>query len=356
MTVNQGSDGLLVLLTKHAKFIGTVTLVGTVLSAGLTLLSPNVYTADARVLIPQQTSISTLLSGQSNALAALATGGNPLKNPNDLYVGFLRSRNVVDGVIAREKLQDVFQVTEIDDARERLTGSTQVTAGKDNMVLIEVTDRDPKLATKVATAYVEELKRLTTEVGVGEAQSRRKFLETQVGGVKTALAAAEDRLRTIQETKGILDVTVDAQADVASAAAIQGRIAAKEAEVTGLRGTLADTNPQLRQAQAELAALKASAAHLRQPSLSGMAEKGQSYVRALRDVKYQEALFEGLSKQLEMATLDEAKEVSAVQVVDSPVEPHKKSGPKRTLLTLLGAMVSLLGALGVVAVRENRKG
>lgn len=348
------NEGLIPVLTRNAKLLGAITLTGTLVSAAGSLVMPNLYTADARVLIPQQPSVSAMLAGQANALAALSGASNPLKNPNDIYVGMLRSRNVLDGVIKKESLQQAFKQDLIDDTRERLSGATQVTAGKDNLVLIEVTDSDPKRAMHIANTYVEELTRLTTELGVTEAQSRRKFIETQVAKTKKALTQAEEQLRAVQEKVGMTDVTLDAQADISTAAALEGRIAAKQAEIASQRQVAADGNPQLQQSLAELSALRASVAKLRQPSLSGVASKGLDYVRALRDVKYQEALYEGLAKQLELAHIDESREVSSVQVVDAAVEPLKKSGPRRTLLTVLGSLVSLLLGLGVVAFRENR--
>ncbi len=349
---HHSADDTAGLLLANWKLLASVTGVTAALSAAMALSTPNVYTADARLLIPQSQSMSTMLGAPASVLAQLGGGMNPLKNPNDLYVGMLRSRNVVDGVLAQESLGES---KSRDELREKLASATKVSAGKDNMVLVEVTHIDPKKAAGLVSAYIDNLKRLTAEVGVTEAQARRKFLEDQLKEVRTSLRSAEDTLRGVQEKAGIVDITLDAQADIGTAAALQGRVAAKEAEIASMRQYSSESNPDLKRALSEMASLRSAAANLKQPNLSGLAGKGQDYVRALRDVKYQEALFEALSKQFELAKVDEAKQVSPVQVVDAPSVPDRKSGPKRSLMVALGTMLGLLGSLVTVGLRENRR-
>jgi uncharacterized protein involved in exopolysaccharide biosynthesis len=72
----------------------------------------------------------------------------------------------------------------------------------------------------------------------------------------------------------------------------------------------------------------------------------------LRDVKYYEFLYELLAKQYELAKIDEAKDATIIQVVDRAVEPDRKSRPKRALIVLFAAFVTLIGTLIWVLVRE----
>jgi uncharacterized protein involved in exopolysaccharide biosynthesis len=80
---------------------------------------------------------------------------------------------------------------------------------------------------------------------------------------------------------------------------------------------------------------------------------GLDYVRKLRDVKYNEAIFEILLKQFELAKLDEAKQGSIVQVVDPAFPPDKRSFPKRGLIVLLAAALGFFaGVLASFVVSE----
>jgi hypothetical protein len=50
----------------------------------------------------------------------------------------------------------------------------------------------------------------------------------------------------------------------------------------------------------------------------------------------EEAVFESLTKEYEMAKVQEVKEIPVVKVLDSPNIPEKKSFPPRLLIMLLG--------------------
>jgi len=76
------------------------------------------------------------------------------------------------------------------------------------------------------------------------------------------------------------------------------------------------------------------------------------YLRVARDLKYHEALYDFLARQLEAARIDEAKNAVVVQVVDKAVEPERKSSPKRLLIVAITAALSFLLACLVVLVRE----
>jgi uncharacterized protein involved in exopolysaccharide biosynthesis len=80
---------------------------------------------------------------------------------------------------------------------------------------------------------------------------------------------------------------------------------------------------------------------------------GLEYVRALRELQYNETLFELLSKQYEAARIDEAKDAPVIQVVDSAVPPERKSWPPRALLISLGTFLSGLLAC-LIALGRSR--
>ena len=59
--------------------------------------------------------------------------------------------------------------------------------------------------------------------------------------------------------------------------------------------------------------------------------------------RLQEAVFETLTQEYEMAKVQEAKEIPSVKVLDPPNVPERKSFPPRTLIVLAG------GGLGILA-------
>jgi len=51
------------------------------------------------------------------------------------------------------------------------------------------------------------------------------------------------------------------------------------------------------------------------------------YLDAVRDLKYQEAIWEILAKQFEVAKLDEAKDFPMIQLLDKAIPPEKNQNP-----------------------------
>ena len=78
------------------------------------------------MLPPQQQESSAMaMLGQLGGLASLAGGGGAasalgLKNPDDLYIGLLQSERVMDGIVGRFHLMQVYKSKKLGDARKAL--------------------------------------------------------------------------------------------------------------------------------------------------------------------------------------------------------------------------------------------
>jgi hypothetical protein len=82
------------------------------------------------------------------------------------------------------------------------------------------------------------------------------------------------------------------------------------------------------------------------PSIRKLPLLGVTYADLYRRTMIQEAVLETLTKEYELAKVQEAKEIPTVKVLDTPIVPDKKSFPPRLLIIFLGAFV----ALGMAAV------
>src|SRR5467141_425621 len=150
---------LLIVLAKHKRLVLGVPFIAAVLAAIISLLMPNAYTGTTRILPPQQSAsaASALLNQLGGALGGfggLAGGALGVRNPNDLYVGMLKSRTVADNLIARFDLGKAYNEDHLSDVRRRLENESKITSGRDGIITIEVDDKDPKRAAELANAYV----------------------------------------------------------------------------------------------------------------------------------------------------------------------------------------------------------
>ena len=79
---------------------------------------------------------------------------------------------------------------------------------------------------------------------------------------------------------------------------------------------------------------------------------GLEYVRAYREVKFQETMLTSMLRQFEVAKLDEAKDAPALQQVDAALPPDRKSKPARAMIVLGGTFIGLLLSLLWVVLRR----
>ncbi|WP_303680671.1 Wzz/FepE/Etk N-terminal domain-containing protein, partial [Pelodictyon luteolum] len=126
---------LAITLAKHKKAILLAPLIAGALTAVATLFMPNIYTADTTIMPPQQqSSTAAMLASQLGAMAGGGGAALGLKNPNELYVAMLKSRNVQDGIIQRFKLHEVYETDTPAETRKALKEATKITTGKDGLI------------------------------------------------------------------------------------------------------------------------------------------------------------------------------------------------------------------------------
>ena len=88
-------------------------------------------------------------------------------------------------------------------------------------------------------------------------------------------------------------------------------------------------------------------------TVSGGDVKGMGHIRLMREVKYNEALFEALAKQYELARVEEAREAPLVQVLDRATPPEKKSGPKRAQIVILATLGGFFASVAAAFARTK---
>ena len=339
---------LLLVIAKHnrliLKFTGSVALLAVVIS----LLMDNVYTAKVMIMPPQQSqsSAASIMLSQVGALGSL-TGID--KNPSGLYIAMLKSRSVADYVIDRFKLMSVYKKKTYVATRKKLEDSVTMTAGKEGMISIEFDDTDPKRAAAIANGYILGLDTLVRRIAVTEAGRRRLFFENELKKSRDNLDAADLAMKSLQEKTGVISIEAESTSILTAEANLRGQVAAKEIELSAMRGFATAQNPDVRRAEQMLVSLRAQLAKLEgqsrgtkieRPAKNKIPSMAIDYMRRMRDLKYYEGLLTFVSQQLASARLDEAKDAPVIQVVDKALVPEKKTKPKRALIVILATLMA----------------
>jgi uncharacterized protein involved in exopolysaccharide biosynthesis len=359
---------LLIVLAERKRIIFWVTAVFAIIAVVISLLLPVRYTATVTLLPPQQSSSmgAALASqlGNMGGMAALAGGSLGLKNPNEMFVGMLKSRTVEDAMVQRFGLMQEYRRKYLSDARKTFESHVTVDgSGKDGLIHISVDDHDAKRAAELANGYVDQFRLQSQHLAITEASQRRLFFEQQLEQAKNNLATAEEALKQTQQATGVIQLDSQARALIESASTLRAQITAREVQIQGMQTYATGENAQVIQAQKELESLRSQLAKLggSVDSSGGelivpkgrVPEAGLEYIRKLRDVKYNETIFDILARQFEIAKLDEAKEGALIQVVDPAIPPDKKSFPHRILIVIGAIAVGFVIGILVVLLQNG---
>jgi tyrosine-protein kinase Etk/Wzc len=323
-----------------------------VTALGISFLIPPTYTAKTQFLPPQQQqSAAASMLASLGSLGGLAGAVGGIKNPADQFLAYMKSVTVQDALIDRFKLLERYEVKTKTDARLLLAGSVRSSSGKDGLISIEVDDKDPQIAADLANAHVEELGKLLGRLATTEAQQRRLFFEKQLALAKDKLIQSEKELKATGVSGSVLKS--NPASAVAAVAGLQAGVTAQEVKLGAMRGYLAETAPEFKQALNELANFKAQLAKQEKdtPSNSNLNAQGD-YVSKYREFKYNETLFELLVKQFEIAKVDESREGAVIQILDAAQAPERKSKPKKALIAIIATLAAGFVLLLLVFIRQ----
>lgn len=348
------SEGLGVLLSRWRLLVGGSLGAGAV-ALGISFLIPPTYTARTMFLPPQppQSAAGAALASLG-ALSSLAGGAlNNVRSTGEQFVVLLQSANIQDRLVDHFKLMDEYESKYRFQARGTLSANVRISLGKrDGLITVEADAGSPQLAADLANAHVAELRRLTGELALTEAQQRRAFFESELKRTREQLSQAQADLQRSGFDPGSLKTEPKAAAE--TYARLRAEVTAAEVRLQTLRRSLADSTPEVQQQQTLLAALEGQLAKLESSSKSR--PNDVDYVGRYREYKYQESLFELFSRQYEAARLDESRDGTLIQVVDVAAPPEYKSKPKRAHITIVATFATaLLLAIWTIALHLKRQ-
>lgn len=373
------------LLWSARKFLLRVTVVGLLVSTLVAFLIPKKYESTARLMPPDQTNssmamISAALGGKVGSGASSTVGSSVgsmagdmlgIKNSADLFIGILQSRTVEDDLITKFDLRKVYWDRYLKEAREDLERRTDISADrKSGIIKIRVTDKDPRRAAAMAQEYVQELDRLVTQVNTSSAHRERVFLEERLNQVKQDLESAEKNFSEFASKNVALDIPTQGKAMIEASAALKGQLIVAQTELQGMRQIYTDSNIRVRGIQARVNELQKQLQQLggnidssadsngqaddaMYPSIRKLPVLGITYADLYRNTKVQEAVFETLTQEYELAKVQEVKETPSVKTLDPPDVPEIKSFPPRIWIVLGGTCIFLLLGAGWIFGNEH---
>jgi capsule polysaccharide export protein KpsE/RkpR len=375
------------LLWEHRRLLARVAAISLLLSLGIAFfVIPKRYKSSASIMPPDQQNSSALMlaalaahAPSLGSLGGLASGLLGGHSSTALFINLLESGTVSGHLIDRFDLQHVYHKRYRVDTAKHLARCTKITDDKKSGVItVEVEDESPIRARDLAQGYLDELNKLVTRTNVSSAHQERVFIEQRLKAVQGDLEQAQVELSEYSSKTGAIEVGDQARAMMEGGARVQAELLIEQSSLESMRQMYGDDNVRVREAEARVATLQRG---LKQttgtggpaqdegitasrnaaggatassdgaggtegtddlyPSLRQLPRLAVPYADLYRRVKVQEAAFELLTQQYELARVEEARDVPAVSVIDAPGVPEKKSFPPRLLLTALLTFFSM---------------
>jgi len=344
-------------------------LIGLVASTIIVFLIPVRYTATTRLMPPDQAGqgiasvLSALGKGGASDLSSIGTELLGVKTSGDLFVGVLKSETVQNALVNKFDLRKVYGQKRWQDARKKLEDRTDVTTDrKSGIITIKVSDHSRERAAALGREYVEQLNRVVITLDTSSAHRERVFLETRLKEVQQDLETAEKNFGDFASKNTALDVKEQGRAMIGAAGELEGELIAAETQLEGLRQIYTSNNVRVRSLEARIAEYKrqlqkmggqagGTASEAAEngsdgsqnsdvvPPIRQLPILGVAWSDLYRKTKVEETVFEILTKQYEMARVQEAREVPSIKVLDVAGIPERKSFPPRMLLIALGTLI-----------------
>jgi uncharacterized protein involved in exopolysaccharide biosynthesis len=383
------------LLWERKRLLIRATVIGLLASTLVAFLIPKSYTSTTQLMPPdpQSTSSMAMMAGMAakagaglGGLGGLAGDLLGLRSSGALFIGILRSQTSQDRIVQQFGLRSVYHTRLVMDARGKLDENSAISEDKKTgIITISVTDRNPQLAAALATAYVDQLNSLVSELSTSSARRERVFLEERLKVAKQELGDAANQLAQFSSKNNTLDIQQEGKAMLDTAGAIAGEMIAAQSQLEGLRQIYTDENSRVRSLNARVGELRRQleklggiektspkaatplasrsadppgirAGDMPYPSIRSLPLLGAEYGDLYRRARVLETVFELLTEQYELAKVQEAKEIPSIKVLDPAEIPERKSSPPRVPIIFLGTfLVFMLSVVWITGAARWEK-
>ncbi len=300
------------------------------------------------------------------------------------FIAILNSRTVMEAIAKKFNLQELYETKDIEKTVKALREQVNFEINEDQTISVSVSQTTEHLASEaeenvvrkraadMTNAFLEELDQVNKRLKTEKARNNRMFIEKRYYENKNDLKIAEVAFKEFQETHGLIALPEQTEASIKAASAIKAQITVKEVEVAVLSQYVSGSHAELARAKNELRELNRKLDEMKTgapDSINGNGktvsrlfvpfnqapELGLEYVRLYREVTLQQKIMELLLPQYELSKIQEAKDSPTVQILDEAVMPIKRTKPKRAILVLTAALLSIFFSIFIILIQDYVK-
>ena len=357
----------LVIFVKYKKLLVGMTFIIMVLSYTIIYFEvEEQYTAEA-IIIPSDDNSFSGIAGLLGDLKNFPIGLGGASNPEiGIYNTIIYSRSCGEEIINRFDLISDYHLQEkvdkdFEKALEILKSNINAGETDDGAYIIKVTMFSPKKAANITNYIIKYLNEKIISLKIQKSINNREFLSRQLDDIKSKLKEAEDSLKYIQQTSGLMEPEEQFKGIMSAYSKIQSQLISKQIEKSILEKILEEDSPKLKHVNIEVVEYQRKVDKLRKIgdqnglllSLDSLPEKSMEYYRQYRNVEINSALLKVILPLYEQSKFEEQKNIPVLQIIDDAKPPAKKSFPPRSILTLLIGFGSFVLFFSLILIREN---
>lgn len=351
---------ILIILAHQRRLIVKTMVVCGVLGLLLSYLSSKMYQSYVTFLPPAQSATRGASVGDISA-ALSAASGTSFKSAEDFWTSVLKGRTISDRVVTMFNLKQEYHAPTMSSADAALRSHVSFDIDKAGLISIFVKDKNAQRAADIANGYITAMHASMSDMAVEDANQRMAFFDSQVNAERGKLADAEKEMMTVQKQTGVIALGGQTSEAISQIGDLRARITEKTVELEGLRTSATELNPEVQRLKSEIGADQTALSRLENEqnkpeigdiSATQVPQATLDYIRAARELRYHESLYDALGKQVEAARMDIARSAPMIQVVDTAVPADHPAGLGRPLWILAGMFVGFFLGLGFGVLRH----
>lgn len=270
------------------------------------------------------------------------------------FIVILNSRNVIDSVIHKFELYDVYDLSkdEMDMVRKIFLSNLDVAYESEGNYYISIWDEDPQRAADIANYYVQIANKVAINLSQTEAKHNLEIMQTRLLTTDSTLNVISKELQKFSSENMIISPLEQAAAVSESYAELKAQKIQYEVMYEVYKSYFGENDDQtlmqkqmIEQLEINLDEIENKPGFAGDFSLRDASKVGIEYLRLFAEYETYTQVKAFLLPMVEKAKLDVKKASKSVYILDEAIPAEKKDLPKRSLIVVgafIGSFVLIL--------------
>ena len=355
-------------LKKYKVFLITTIITCTVLFIGYTFIMPQTFSSGASLLPPEKTdgfSFASLLAKGAQNLDFKAFAEN---SSSEVFVKILTSRTVADSIIRKFSLLKLFNMNndEYQQAIDKVQGMMVAESDRQGMIQLSFNPKTgyfsdkkeqeqiAKLSADVVNYSIIILDKLNRTKTASKAKRSKEFIGKLKIEKRFKLDSIQSEYLKFQQKNKALALDKQVASSIEALSEVQSAIFKKELEITSAKLDLSSDSKFMEMLNKQLVELKKQKVEVESGRAGGdvgiaftsVPELTKRFANLKIDLEVSTQIYNYLEAQYQQESIQEARDMPTVSVLDPAAVPELRSSPRRSLLTPIAfVIISLVSVL-----------